>query len=76
MDILNQVVSYVGGHLTSAYEQKTQQSPSFGLIVSPQLMHLKKCRQALTGISAFWVKLHFGQVKLAIVVIYFLSNEL
>ncbi len=42
-----------GGHLTSAYEQKTQQSPSFGLIVSPQLMHLKKCWQALTGISAF-----------------------
>jgi hypothetical protein len=40
------------GHLTSEYEQKTQQSPDNGLIMVEQCLHSKKNKQESSGIVA------------------------
>jgi hypothetical protein len=43
----------IGGHGTSPYEQKTQQSPCFGFSNSPQSLQSYNLWHALVGISSF-----------------------
>jgi hypothetical protein len=52
-----------GGQATSPYEQKTQQSPSKGFMVSPQPAQGWKKMHWSLGISTFSETPHFGQVK-------------
>lgn len=50
-----------GGHGTSPYEQKTQQSPGFGRTVMPQRGQTQRTRQASVGIVSRAVAPHAGQ---------------
>ncbi len=61
--VLWHYVMAFGGQATSPYEQKTQQSPSKGFMVSPHpAQGWKKIHWSL-GISTFSPNPHFGQVK-------------
>jgi len=50
------------GQCLSEYEQNTQQSPSLGRSIAPQLEHLYKTTQVSGGICSLLEKLQCGQV--------------
>jgi hypothetical protein len=52
----------LGGHFTEPYEQKTQQSPGFGLKTLLQFAHWWKNWQASIGITSSLAKPQCGQV--------------
>ncbi len=59
----------MGGQGVSAYEQNTQQSPSFGLKTDLQFSHSYDIWQKSKGIFNSFVKPHSGHVNFAVVLI-------
>jgi hypothetical protein len=63
----------IGGQGTSPNEQKTQQSPGWGLKISLHCLHSWKNWQASVGIAIFSENPHFGQVSVDSGIIFILN---